>query len=94
MPLLILVQLLSIEFFCILALAYVLLSYSFERFLINRVKALYKSLIPTTSYSSSITQSEDIDFLTSNLQKLNSDKNLEIELLKKEQDYRREFIVL
>jgi two-component system phosphate regulon sensor histidine kinase PhoR len=92
MPLLILVQLLSIEFFCILALAYVLLSYSFERFLINRVKALYKSLIPTTSYSSSITQSEDIDFLTSNLQKLNSDKNLEIELLKKEQDYRREFI--
>ncbi|MDC3276509.1 ATP-binding protein [Flavobacteriaceae bacterium] len=80
------------EFFVILFLAYVILSLSFERFLVSRVKELYKSLIPTTSYINSINQAEDIDILTSNLQKLNSEKNLEIELLKKEQDYRREFI--
>lgn len=81
-----------IEFFAIFLLTYMLLSLSFERFLVSRVRALYKSLIPTTSYTSSIGQTEDIDLLTTSLQKLNSDQNLEIELLKKEQDYRREFI--
>lgn len=84
--------LLIIEFFAIFLLTYLLLSLSFERFLVSRVRALYKSLIPTTSYTSSIGQTEDIDLLTTSLQKLNSDQNLEIELLKKEQDYRREFI--
>ena len=81
-----------IEFFAIFLLTYLLLSLSFERFLVSRVRALYKSLIPTTSYTSSIGQTEDIDLLTTSLQKLNSEQNLEIELLKKEQDYRREFI--
>jgi len=83
---------LLIEFFVILFLAYVLLSFSFERFLVSRVKELYKSLIPTTYYINSMNQQEDIEILTSNIKKLNSEKNLEIELLKKEQDYRREFI--
>tara|TARA_Y100000389_G_C17456970_1_gene518784 strand:+ start:694 stop:1734 length:1041 start_codon:yes stop_codon:yes gene_type:complete len=83
---------LLIEFSIILFLAYILLSFSFERFLVSRVKELYKSLIPTTSYASLMNQQEDIEILTSNIKKLNSEKNLEIELLKKEQDYRREFI--
>ena len=83
---------LAIIFLIVLLVVYVILSYSFERFLVTRVKELYKSLIPTTSYATSINQSEDIDILASSLQKLNSEKNLEIELLKKEQDYRREFI--
>tara|TARA_B100000989_G_scaffold292469_1_gene268443 strand:- start:2225 stop:3265 length:1041 start_codon:yes stop_codon:yes gene_type:complete len=83
---------LLIEFFVILFLAYVLLSLSFERFLVSRVKELYKSFIPTTYYVNSMNQQEDIEILTSNIKKLNSEKNLEIELLKKEQDYRREFI--
>jgi two-component system phosphate regulon sensor histidine kinase PhoR len=83
---------LLIEFSIILFLAYVLLSFSFERFLVSRVKELYKSLIPTTSYTTLMNQQEDIEILTSNIKKLNSEKNLEIELLKKEQDYRREFI--
>lgn len=80
------------EFIVLLILAYIVLSYSFERFLITRVRELYKSLIPTTSYIPSVGQSEDIDLLTTSLKKLNSDQNLEIELLKKEQSYRREFI--
>ena len=80
------------EFILILILAYIVLSYSFERFLITRVRELYKSLIPTTSYAPSVGQSEDIDLLTTSLKKLSSDQNLEIELLKKEQSYRREFI--
>ena len=83
---------LLIEFSIILFLAYILLSFSFERFLVSRVKELYKSLIPTTSYASLMNQQEDIEILTSNIKKLNFEKNLEIELLKKEQDYRREFI--
>ena len=83
---------LLIEFFSILFLSYILLFYSFERFLVSRVKELYKTLIPTTSYANSVNQAEDIDILTSSLQKINSEKNLEIELLKKEQDFRREFI--
>jgi len=83
---------LLLEFILILILAYIVLSYSFERFLITRVRELYKSLIPTTSYAPSVGQSEDIDLLTTSLKKLSSDQNLEIELLKKEQSYRREFI--
>ena len=83
---------LLLEFILILILAYIVLSYSFERFLITRVRELYKSLIPTTSYAPSVGQSEDIDLLTNSLKKLSSDQNLEIELLKKEQSYRREFI--
>jgi two-component system phosphate regulon sensor histidine kinase PhoR len=79
-------------FLIVFFVAYVIFSYSFERYIVTRVKNLYKSLIPTTSYTTSINQSEDIDLLTSNLKRLNSEKNLEIELLKKEQDYRREFI--
>jgi two-component system phosphate regulon sensor histidine kinase PhoR len=85
-------SMLFMEFIVLLILAYILLSYSFERFLITRVRELYKSLIPTTSYTPSVGQSEDIDLLTTSLKKLNSDQNLEIELLKKEQSYRREFI--
>jgi two-component system phosphate regulon sensor histidine kinase PhoR len=85
-------SMLFMEFIVLLILAYILLSYSFERFLITRVRELYKSLIPTTSYTTSVGQSEDIDLLTTSLKKLNSDQNLEIELLKKEQSYRREFI--
>ena len=85
-------SMLFMEFIVLLILAYILLSYSFERFLINRVRELYKSLIPTTSFTPSVGKSEDIDLLTTSLKKLNSDQNLEIELLKKEQSYRREFI--
>ncbi|MDC0514286.1 ATP-binding protein [Flavobacteriaceae bacterium] len=85
-------SMLFMEFIVLLILAYILLSYSFERFLITRVRELYKSLIPTTSYTPSVSQSEDIDLLTTSLKKLNSDQNLEIELLKKEHSYRREFI--
>lgn len=85
-------SMLLLEFILILILAYIVLSYSFERFLITRVRELYKSLIPTTSYAPSVGQSEDIDLLTNSLKKLSSDQNLEIELLKKEQSYRREFI--
>ena len=83
---------LLLEFILTLILVYIVLSYSFERFLITRVRELYISLIPTTSYAPSVGQSEDIDLLTTSLKKLSSDQNLEIELLKKEQSYRREFI--
>ena len=83
---------LLLEFFGFFIGAYLILSYTLERFLFSRVKELYASVIPTTSYVSTISQFTDIDLLTSNLKKLNSDKNLEIDLLKKEQAYRREFI--
>ncbi len=84
--------LLILEFFGFWIFVYIFLSFILEQFLISRVKELYASVIPTTSYQSMISQSSDFDLITSNLKKINSEKNIEIELLKKEQDYRREFI--
>jgi two-component system phosphate regulon sensor histidine kinase PhoR len=60
--------------------------------MINRVRDLYNNLFPSTTSTSIIKSSEDIDLLTKNLQKLNSDKNLEIEGLKDQENYRKEFI--
>lgn len=60
--------------------------------MINRVRELYNSLFPSTTSTSIIKSAEDIDLLTTNLKKLNTDKNLEIEVLKNQENYRKEFI--
>ena len=53
---------------------------------------MYKSLFPSTTSTSIVKTASDIDLLTRNLKKLNSDKNLEIEILKNQENYRKEFI--
>ena len=70
-----------LSFLSILIFSYILLFYHLENSLINRVSELYNSLYPNST--STIKSASDIELLTINLKKLNSDKNLEIELLKK-----------
>ena len=79
-----------LSFLSILVFSYILLFYHLENSLINRVSELYNSLYPNST--STIKSVSDIELLTINLKKLNSDKNLEIELLKKQEDYRKDFI--
>lgn len=79
-----------ISFLSILIFSYLLLIYRLKNYLVNRVIELYNTLYPTST--STIKSASDIELLTSNLKKLNSDKNLEIELLKNQENYRKEFI--
>ena len=73
-------------------LTYFILIFRFEHFVVKRVKTLYHNLFPTTFTSGISTRSTDIDLLIGNIKKLNADKNSEIEFLKKQENYRREFI--
>ena len=65
--------------------------YRFESLVIIRLNEIYKKLLPTSS-SYEIKKPSDIDLFTNNLKKINSDKNLEIEMLKNQENYRKEFI--
>lgn len=82
----------SFGFLSVFVFSYVLLYYRFENFMIRRVSELYNSLFPSTTSTSIIKSATDIDLLTRNLKKLNTDKNLEIEVLKNQENYRKEFI--
>ncbi len=87
-----LIQWIGIFFLSSLLFSYFLLSYFLEKYIVNRVRELYNSLFPSTTSTSIIKSAKDIDLFTSNLKKLNSDKNLEIEVLKDQENYRKEFI--
>ena len=82
----------GITAFSILIFTYFILLNHFENYMIKRVSELYKSLFPSTTSTSIVKTASDIDLLTRNLKKLNSDKNLEIEILKNQENYRKEFI--
>ena len=58
----------------------------------NRVRELYNSIFTSTTSTSILKTNQDIDLLTRNLKKLNSDKNLQIEDLKNQENFRKEFI--
>ena len=75
-----------------LSFSYLLLHNSYEKLIIKRINELYISLFPATTSSSILKSSEDIELLTRNLKKLNIDKNLEIEDLKNQDNFRKEFI--
>ncbi len=80
------------NFLIILIFSYILLFYRFESLILIRLNEIYKKLSPTSSLTSEIKKASDIDLFTSNLKKINSDKNLEIEMLKNQENYRKEFI--
>jgi len=82
----------AILFLGVVFFSYFLFSKRFEEFMLARVKELYKSLFPATVSTSIIKSDEDIELLTRNLKKLNTDKNLEIEVLKNQENFRKEFI--
>ena len=79
------------SFLSILIFSYIFLFYRFESLVIIRLNEIYKKLLPTSS-SYEIKKPSDIDLFTNNLKKINSDKNLEIEMLKNQENYRKEFI--
>ena len=72
--------------------SYLLLYYRYENLIIERINELYNSLFPATTSTSILKRSEDIELLTTNLKKLNIDKNLEIQDLKNQDNFRKEFI--
>ena len=78
--------------FSLFRFSYLLLHNSYEKLIIKRINELYNSLFPATTSSSILKSSEDIELLTRNLKKLNIDKNLEIEDLKNQDNFRKEFI--
>lgn len=71
---------------------YILLSYRYENLIIKRISDLYNSIFPATISTSILKTPEDVELLTRNLKKLNSDKNLEIQDLKNQENFRKEFI--
>ena len=71
---------------------YILLSYRYENLIIKRISDLYNSICPATISTSILKTHEDVELLTRNLKKLNSDKNLEIQDLKNQENFRKEFI--
>ena len=79
-------------FICTFSFSYLLLYYRYENLIIERINELYNSLFPATTSTSILKRSEDIDLLTTNLKKLNIDKNLEIQDLKNQDNFRKEFI--
>ena len=87
-----LLKLIGTIFVCIIIISYILLSIRFEKLMINRVRELYNNLFPGTTSTSLINSAKDIDLLTRNLKKLNSDQNMEIKFLKIQENYRKEFI--
>ena len=79
-------------FICSFCFSYLLLSYRYNNLIIERISELYRGLFPATTSTSILKSSEDIELLTKNLKKLNIDKNLEIEDLKNQDSFRKEFI--
>ncbi len=80
------------SFLSILIFSYILLFYRFENYILIRANEIYKNISPTETSNSKIKKASDIDLFTRNLKKINSDKNLEIEMLKNQENYRKEFI--
>lgn len=79
-------------FICTFSFCYFLLSYRYENLIIKKINELYNSLFPATTSTSILKRTKDIELLTRNLKKLNIDKNLEIEDLKIQDNFRKEFI--
>ena len=80
---------LGISFLFTFFFSFYLLSSKIEKNIIEKVNAVYNNLFPTTISSRS---TDNFDLLTSNLKKITNEKNTEIELLKQQENYRKEFI--
>jgi two-component system phosphate regulon sensor histidine kinase PhoR len=81
-----------ISFVLVWLFSYVLLYLTIERFIIKRANEIYRTFFPTSLSSHAPEEDSDIDFLTDKLKKFASDSKGEIETLKKQENYRREFI--
>ncbi len=79
----------GISFLFTFFFSFYLLSSKIEKNIIEKVSAVYNNLFPTTISSR---PTDNFDLLTSNLKKITNEKNTEIELLKQQENYRKEFI--
>ena len=79
----------GISFLFTFFFSFYLLSSKIEKNIIEKVSAVYNNLFPTTISSRS---TDNFDLLTSNLKKITNEKNTEIEFLKQQENYRKEFI--
>lgn len=79
----------GISFLFTFFFSFYLLSSKIEKNIIEKVSAVYNNLFPTTISSRS---TDNFDLFTSNLKKITNEKNTEIELLKQQENYRKEFI--
>ena len=79
----------GIRFLFTFFFSFYLLSSKIKKNIIEKVSAVYNNLFPTTISSRS---TDNFDLLTSNLKKITNEKNTEIELLKQQENYRKEFI--
>ena len=79
----------GISFLFTFFFSFYLLSSKIKKNIIEKVSAVYNNLFPTTISSRS---TDNFDLLTSNLKKITNEKNTEIELLKQQENYRKEFI--
>ena len=79
----------GISFLFTFFFSFYLLSSKIEKNIIEKVNAVYNNLFPSTISSRS---TDNFDLLTSNLKKITNEKNTEIELLKQQENYRKEFI--
>ena len=75
------------------AISFFTLQYRVEQFIYKRVKKIYKdfSLLSSTDFSSHPVTT-DMKALTEELEKFTSDKKLEVETLKIQEEYRKEFM--
>ena len=87
-----LISLSLVGFLLILFFSYSLLTFHINKYLRNRIRELYNSIFTSTTSTSILKTNQDIDLLMRNLKKLNSDKNLQIEDLKNQENFRKEFI--
>lgn len=82
-----------IFFYCGLFLfTFFLLYIRIERFIHSIVSNVYQDFSPTAFTSKSDALKSDVETMTRSLHKIASDKKLEIQLLKDQENYRREFI--
>ena len=82
-----------IFFYCGLFLfTFFLLYIRIERFIHSIVSNVYQDFSPTAFTSKSDAFKSDVETMTRSLHKIASDKKLEIQLLKDQENYRREFI--
>ncbi|MEK9612589.1 MAG: ATP-binding protein [Flavobacteriaceae bacterium] len=81
-----------ISFVLVWLFSYILLYLTIERFILKRANEIYRTFFPPSLSSLSPGEDSDIDFLTDKLKKFASDSKVEIEMLKKQEDYRKEFI--
>ena len=85
-------EMLMLLFFCVSGFCFLLLHFRIERFILKKVKEIYRDLSPAGFLSNQTTMKADVESLTKSLQKFASDRKLEIQGLKEQENYRKEFI--